>query len=501
MKLGFLILAHDRPDQVRRLCATLAAGGDRVVVHYDAAAAAADREAVARIAAEHAGQVRVISKVRCRWGEWSLVEAVLHALREFAAMADPPDHIHLMSAAECPLRPLADLREFLRRHPDRDFIECKDIGRGEWVKGGLGIERFRFHFPFNYRSSRKAFDRLVWLQRKLRIRRKMPCGLRPHMGSQWWTMRWSTCEALLAFIDANPRVTRYFRSTWIPDESFVQTLVAKLVPRAEIADLQLTFHHLTPTGRPYVFHDDHLGLLRRIPHFFARKVSAAAGVVWSEPWTDPSRTRRIPSPRHLALVRDLLRSRIDNNYIISRPVPGHSPDPAPLDAAGLAARPPFRGTRPFVLCLLGETALAGEVRAAVSAQDNCLWLGRPFAPAAVDSPAAVLDPMGASPAAWRLRDAFPADFVRQLLDACPAGLLPVGVVCLGEDRLDISVLEPMDGLLPLLVTRDRPSAWTVSRVAGVLQRQSPLAAGRMVAVCLADLPRELACAGVSPFHP
>ena len=191
MKLGFIILAHDRPDQIRKLCETLAVDGNQVVIHFDTSASPADHDAVRSVAAMDPRHIRVISKVHCVWGEWSLVEAVLQALSEFRAMPEQPDYVHLMSGADVPIRPLGELREFLLRNPNRDFIECCDISRGAWVKGGLGKERFRFYFPFNFRTHRKSFDRLVRWQRKLKVRRKMPLGMQPHMGSQWWTMRWS----------------------------------------------------------------------------------------------------------------------------------------------------------------------------------------------------------------------------------------------------------------------------------------------------------------------
>jgi hypothetical protein len=188
----------------------LAGAGHAVVVHFDKKAPAVQQQTVRALEQAYPGKVHVVSKVHCVWGEWSLVEAVLVALREFDRMPDKPDYIHLMSGSDFPIRPIADLEEFLRRNPDKDFIECCDITKRRWVKGGLSMERFRFFFPVNFRTSRKTFDRIVRWHRKLHIRRKIPFGMTPHMGSQWWTLRWHTCATILGFLDKNPKVIRYF---------------------------------------------------------------------------------------------------------------------------------------------------------------------------------------------------------------------------------------------------------------------------------------------------
>ncbi len=312
MKLGFIILAHNDPEAISRLVSILAVDGNQIVIHFDASSPISQRETVCKLEAEYSGLVRVISKIHCKWGEWSLVEAVLLALKDFQCMSERPGFIHLMSASDFPIRPISDMREFLERYPDQDYIESYDITKKPWVKGGLSMERFEFFFPVNFRTSRKTFNRLVYLQRKINMKRKIPLSMTPHMGSQWWTLRWNTCEKILNFISKHPKITRYFRSTWIPDESFFPTLVAYLIPHGEISNIQLLMHHFTPIGRPYIIYTDHVSIIRKIPHFFIRKVSSSArDALWQ---VMSNRKSPIPHPRILAHVHDLLCKTIDRNY-------------------------------------------------------------------------------------------------------------------------------------------------------------------------------------------
>ncbi|GGF52428.1 hypothetical protein GCM10011402_00450 [Paracoccus acridae] len=96
------------------------------------------------------------------------------------------------------------------------------------------------------------------------------------IGSQWWCLRRHTVEALLALIAERPDLPRFFRSTWIPDETFFQTLVAHLVPKAQIRRRSPTCLMFTDYGMPVTFYNDHYDLLTRQDYLFARKISAEA---------------------------------------------------------------------------------------------------------------------------------------------------------------------------------------------------------------------------------
>ena len=502
MNLGFIILAHNQPESIRRLVDILATGGHRVVIHFDSSATKADLDAVGKIAAERPGQISLISKEHCVWGEWSLVEAVLHALREFEKMPAPPDYIHLMSGADFPIRPITDFMEFLRRNPDLDFIECCDISQKAWVKGGLGKERFRFYFPFNFRTHRKSFDRMVRWQRKLRIRRKLPLDLHPHMGSQWWTLRWSTCKKVLDFTKAHPEVPRYFKSTWIPDESYFQTVIAKLVPRKQIADLQLMFHQLTSAGRPYVFYNDHLSILRKLPHFFARKISPDASVIWNEIY-QPDRNRRIPNRRLLSKARDIVRARINENHLFRTNVPGYYQDKVPVVARSTDDSMPMvqKGmtlssgvTRPVILLFLEDQAGIDHVGKMVGSNPALCWLGRPYAPSKIQMPAEQLARMGLKAKSYRTRDAFSRQFIRYLVEATPEQKIPVIAILPMIDHPDLETFGKINLLLPLLITYPGTKTHMVSLIRAALYELSPQALARTINIDVGQLSETLQAA-------
>ena len=96
------------------------------------------------------------------------------------------------------------------------------------------------------------------------------------IGSQWWCLRRQTVEAVLNTIDTRPDILRFFRTTWIPDETFFQSLVRHVVPGAEVENRTPTFLMFSDYGMPVTFYNDHYDLLVGQDGFFARKVSPEA---------------------------------------------------------------------------------------------------------------------------------------------------------------------------------------------------------------------------------
>ncbi|WP_068299004.1 beta-1,6-N-acetylglucosaminyltransferase [Pararhodobacter sp. CCB-MM2] len=267
-RLGFIMLVHTALDRAAQVARYLAEAGSPVVIHVDARTLPQAREALVS-ALKDLPDVRFCTRHRCDWGTWSLVAAMQSAsellLREFPGV----ERVYALSGACLPLRPVAELEAWLDRHPDTDFIESVNVGDVNWTKGGLSEERFTLHFPVGFKRNKWLFDRLVDAQRLLHVKRSIPDGVVPHIGSQWWCLTRETLERILQ----DPRraqFDRYFRRVWIPDESYFQTLVRLHARKIESRSPTLgKFDH---QGKPHVFYDDHLQLLRRSDCFMARKI-------------------------------------------------------------------------------------------------------------------------------------------------------------------------------------------------------------------------------------
>lgn len=274
--VGFLMLVHASLGRAAEVARHWCESGCPVVVHMDARVGRED-EAAFRAAVAGLDNLRFARRHRCDWGTFSIVAATLAAAETMLAEFPQANHVFLASGSCLPLRPVPELCDYLARHPDTDFIESVTTADVAWAAGGLDTERFTLRFPFSWRTQRRLFDGYVRLQRRLGFRRRIPEGLRPHLGSQWWCLTRATLSAILS----DPRrreFDRYFHRVWIPDESYFQTLARRHSSRIE--SRSLTLSRFDFQGKPHIFYDDHLQLLRRSDCFVARKIWPKAGKLY-----------------------------------------------------------------------------------------------------------------------------------------------------------------------------------------------------------------------------
>lgn len=277
MRIGFVIIAHEAPDPLIALAHALTSEGDIAVIHYDLRSSNVHFAALQHAFAGNKN-VCLAPRVACGWGEYSLVEATLNGLRTLAASGQDFDYIYLLSGADLPLKPIATLRAFLGKHLERktEFIQSYPMKSQRWIVAGLEKERFIYRHFFNERRHPVFFNNSLRLQRALRLKRRLPAQIDISLGSQWWCLRWDTCLAILAFIKKHPEVDRFFRTVWIPDESYFQSIVRNVVPAERIANYSLTHFQFNDYGKPVVYFDEHFDVLRRQNFFFGRKAASSA---------------------------------------------------------------------------------------------------------------------------------------------------------------------------------------------------------------------------------
>jgi hypothetical protein len=297
VSLGVILLCHTALNRAAEVARAWAKAGCPVVIHLDRRVPEAERAALAAALAD-LQDVRYAPRVACDWGTFSLVQATILATTRLLADFPAVGHVLLASGACLPIRPVADLQAHLAAHPTTDFIESVTTADVGWTVGGLNKERFTLRFPFSWKKQRRLFDGYVTLQRRLGFARRIPDGIVPHLGSQWWCLTRATLDAILTHPD-RARYDRYFRRVWIPDESYFQTLVRQVSTRIESRSLTLSKFDFQ--GRPHVFYDDHLHLLRQSEAFVARKIWPDAGLLYETFLSDAP--PRLPAPNPAKIDR------------------------------------------------------------------------------------------------------------------------------------------------------------------------------------------------------
>lgn len=276
MTVGVVMLVHTALHRAEQVVRQWAAADCPVVIHVDKKVDRATYDAFVASVAD-LPTVLFSKRHRCEWGTWGIVAASQSASTLMLDSFPDVRHVYLASGSCLPLRPIKDLKGYLGARPRTDFIESATTADVPWTIGGLDSERFTLRFPFSWRKNRRLFDLYVEFQRRFKLYRKIPEGIVPHMGSQWWCLTRQTLSAILEDPD-RPTYDRYFKNVWIPDESYFQTLVRLYAQNIE--SRSLTLSKFDYQGKPHIFYDDHLQLLRRSDCFVARKIWPHADLLY-----------------------------------------------------------------------------------------------------------------------------------------------------------------------------------------------------------------------------
>ncbi len=269
--VAYLSLCHKDPSGVVAQARRLTRQGDFVAIHFDRSASNADYAQI-RAALRHDVRVVFAPRRRCGWGEWSLVAASLDLARVALEAFPKATHFYLMSGDCMPIKPAHHIRAVLAGN-NQDYIEHHDFFKSDWIKTGMRADRLIYRHFFNERTQKRRFYWAYEWQQRLGLQRALPAGIAMRVGSQWWCLRRETLQAVLAFCKTRPDIVRFFRTTWIPDETFFQTLVAHLVDSRFLQNRPPTFLVFTDYGLPVVFCQDHFEFLLQQDSFFARKIS------------------------------------------------------------------------------------------------------------------------------------------------------------------------------------------------------------------------------------
>lgn len=271
-KIAFILLCHKDPEEVIEQAERLKAAGDFTAIHFDGRA----KDEHCRMLVEKLGGNPNIAfaarRIKCGWGEWSLVEATILAVEAALKAFPKASHFYMLSGDCMSIKSASYTKRFLDAK-DAGYIEVNDFFESSWIKKGIKGDRLFYRHYFNERTQHWLFYKSLNLQRALALKRQTPTDIQMHIGSQWWCLRCQTVEKIFEFLAMHPKIKKFFKKTLIPDETFFQTLVAHLIPKNEIENRTLTFLVFSDYGMPANFYNDHFSYLADQDYLFARKIS------------------------------------------------------------------------------------------------------------------------------------------------------------------------------------------------------------------------------------
>ena len=289
----FLIQSHKDVDQLARLVGVLRNGCPEsvVLVSHDVRASPLPRAAFGSDA-----NVHVIQGKGGR-GDFEIVDGYLAALRWLRDNKVSYSWITNLSGQDYPVSSLAGLAEELARAPHDGFLQHFDAAQARdprdghdryyfqytKLKNSLSLaERAALSFP------RRALERFSNTFRintayGLMVGRRAEqtpfnAEFRCYMGSYWHTIRRRCAEYLLDFVDSKPDLVAYLQRVLVPDECFVQTILANCRDFRFVNDNRRYFDMRDARrGHPKVMTQDDLPKFLGGRYFFARKFEPSNG--------------------------------------------------------------------------------------------------------------------------------------------------------------------------------------------------------------------------------
>lgn len=230
MAVAYLVLAHRLAAQVGRLTARLSADGDPVFVHVDRKVDIEPFATQVRLQAGDRPVTLVPDRVRVYWGHISSVEATLRLVDAALTSTSDPSHLVLLTGQDYPLRPAAEISRRLSRDGDRCFLSWSfgDIPFNQADRAGNA----RWHWDG---GPERLGRRYLWLRGRSvgfpnRLTpcmpfRRAPDGLREAQGFAYWGLTPAAVNHVRRTLQTSPRIRRYFRTAFAPDESLFQMLL------------------------------------------------------------------------------------------------------------------------------------------------------------------------------------------------------------------------------------------------------------------------------------
>ena len=281
LKIGFVLLTHNKPRQAVRLVKRLndMFGAPPIAWHHDFSQCNLPLDLITKNA------FFVHPNFQTAWAKFSVVEAMLSALKMLFELKDPPDWFILLSGADYPIKAAEKIAHDLSTsqydvHIHHEKI-CFDKYERDWQR--VCYERYcsaKLHVPFINRRL-KPTKRTVTISHPLVAAAFNPFSkeFSCFAGEHWFCADRSGAEYLIEFHRTKPALANHYRRLdgkylTVPEESYYQTILCNA------SHLKISQNHWRyidwsrdePHPKTLLMED--LPKLHELPAHFARKFDA-----------------------------------------------------------------------------------------------------------------------------------------------------------------------------------------------------------------------------------
>lgn len=268
---AYMIIAHNEPEILQKLVALLDNAESDIYIHWDKGSGYIDRDSLKKCVKY--SNLYFVKPIRITWGGYKLVRCELLLLSE--AVKGHYCYYHLLSGIDLPLKTPAQINAFFRENMGKQFIvSCRTAI--EWRDALCRVEYYYFFQDVIGRDSnmicnilRKMQDVLLSVQKRLQVNRIKNIDFELRAGSQWFSITHNMAEYVLSQKNC---IKKFFKYSFVPDESFLHTLAYMSPYKNDIVNNNLRCIDWE-RGKPYVYTAEDYEMLISSDALFARKFS------------------------------------------------------------------------------------------------------------------------------------------------------------------------------------------------------------------------------------
>ena len=256
--IAYFILVHRYPGQFKRLFRAIYHPANYYLVHVDKRSGVGLQTEIQDFLSSFTN-ASLLKNQRILWGGFSIVDAELRGIEELLKISSEWEFFINLSGQDFPLKSQTHIQDFLSRNRGNDFIRVANQSK---VRPET-LNRIQNYFIEFGNGILHTYMKRSYLR-----------DVTPQIGNQWMILSRKFCE----FVSYSPEVERFkrfYRYTFIPDESFFQTVMMNTNYKGAIVNDDKRIIDWVPMGtiklRPRDFTSKDAEFLLASQGLFARK--------------------------------------------------------------------------------------------------------------------------------------------------------------------------------------------------------------------------------------
>ncbi len=262
MRVAHLIITYTNPLQTERMIQQMQHPDFDFYIHVDAKFTLESHDNLMK----YDNVYFIQNRVDVQWAAYSTIQAEFNGLQEILDSARTYDFISLMSGQDYPIKTAAQMQAFFEARKGKLLLKYRAFS-GEWEEGMQRVNKYHLT-DFRFRGQ-------FFLERVINTffkRNNQPKGMQFYGSSMFWAISPEAAEYVLATVDRDSKMRRFFRFSWAPDEFLFQTILLNSSFSAQVVNENCHYYkHPPKTPSPKTFDISDFADIIASDRLYARK--------------------------------------------------------------------------------------------------------------------------------------------------------------------------------------------------------------------------------------